>query len=135
MLKGIEQYKGKTIFHSLCDFAEGGRIATQASVEKQSSWLVQQRERLLKEWFGIEPGQPWHPERKYTIIAKCTIDSGKISRVSYLPCLNNEEGQTEILKHDKRGQQVFDYIDKITRGADLNARYEWEGDEVVIHAA
>jgi poly-gamma-glutamate synthesis protein (capsule biosynthesis protein) len=46
----------------------------------------------------------------------------------------NKKGQPEILKHDERGQEVFDYMDKITRGAGLNARYEWEEDEVVIYA-
>ena len=43
-------------------------------------------------------------------------------------------GQPEILDNDEMGQQVFDYMDKITRAAGLNARYEWEGDEVVVHA-
>ncbi len=77
-----------------------------------------------------------HPDAKYTIIAKCTIDDGKVSRVGYLPCLLKcEDGMVELLKNDKRGQEVFDYMDKITRGADLNARFKWEGDEVAIHAS
>jgi len=45
----------------------------------------------------------------------------------------NKESQPEVLKHDKKGQEVFDYMEKITRGAGLNARYEWDGDEVVVH--
>jgi hypothetical protein len=35
-------------------------------------------------------------------------------------------------KNSKRSRgEAFKYMDKITRGAGLNARYEWEGDEVV----
>jgi len=37
-----------------------------------------------------------------------------------------------VLKHDEKGQKLFDYMNAITRAADLNARYEWEGDEIVI---
>jgi poly-gamma-glutamate synthesis protein (capsule biosynthesis protein) len=67
-----------------------------------------------------------------TIIAKCIIDGGKISRTGFLPCLINSKGQPEILKHDERGQKVFDYMENITAAAGLNVRYMWEGDEVVI---
>jgi poly-gamma-glutamate synthesis protein (capsule biosynthesis protein) len=68
-----------------------------------------------------------------TIIAKCIIDGGKIAKAGFLPCLINSEGQPELLKHDDRGQRVFDYMQQITAAAALNARYEWEGDEVVVH--
>jgi len=106
----------------------------------RAMWQLQQRQRQLKQLYSLDY-DPKHPERdllpeaRQTIIAKCTIDDGKISRVSYLHCLINDQGQPEILKKsDKRGQQVFDYMDKITRAADLNARYEWAGDEAVIRA-
>ena len=32
------------------------------------------------------------------------------------------------------GQEVFDYMQKITLGAGLNAKYEWVGDEVLVRA-
>jgi poly-gamma-glutamate synthesis protein (capsule biosynthesis protein) len=83
--------------------------------------------------FKPDPITGMHPDAKYTIIAKCTIKDGRISQVGYIPCLFNKQLQPEILKRDERGQEVFDYMDKITKGANLNARYEWEGDEVVIH--
>jgi len=52
--------------------------------------------------------------------------------VSYIPCFVNEQRQTEVLKNDERGKQMFDFMDKITKGAGLNARFEWKIDEVVI---
>ena len=91
-----------------------------------------------KELFGFAPDPeyptyPFHPEAKQTIIARCTVTGGKIRRVSYLPCFVNKKGQPEILKNDERGQQVFNYMVKITKDASLNARYEWDGNEIVIH--
>ena len=93
---------------------------------------------------GVSPGAPLYgrsfnpgidPMSRWTIIAKCIIDNGKISQVGYLPCLINEEKQTEVLKHDARGQQMFDFMDRITKGAGLNVRFEWKGDEVVVKTA
>ena len=120
MLKGIEQYKGKVIFHGLGTFVP----AIAALTEEQMSARM-----------SLHPpsgGSDADPATKWTIIAKCVIDDGKISRVSYLPCLINEQRQPEVLKNDDRGRQVFDFIDKITKGAGLNTRYEWQDDEIVI---
>jgi hypothetical protein len=46
----------------------------------------------------------------------------------------NKQGQPEILKNDDRGKQVFAYMDKITKEANLNTKFAWNGHEVVIHA-
>jgi hypothetical protein len=68
-----------------------------------------------------------------TMIAKFIIEDKKISRISYFPCLINAKNQAESLHNDERGRQVFEYMDNITRGANLNAHYRWEGDEIVIY--
>ncbi len=134
MLKGIEVYKGKPIYHGLNHFAmtfPGTPITNTAILERMKSMHKQQH--------GIEVDLE---TQKYmyqtrdslkTIIAKFTIANGKITRSGYLPCLiNMEEDRPELLKHDARGQEIFDYMDMITREAGLNARYEWDGDEIIV---
>jgi hypothetical protein len=69
---------------------------------------------------------------KQTIVAKCLIKDGKITRVSYLPCLINKQAQPEILKHDERGTEIFHHMEKITRAAGLNGNFKWEGNEVLV---
>jgi hypothetical protein len=134
ILQGIEMYQGKPIFHGLCNFGTYLPGLAPKPGQDAQSWA-----RRRRDLFGFEPDPeyptyPFHPEAKYTIIAKCTVQNGKVSRVSYLPCLVNKQAQPEVLKHDARGQEVFDYVEKITRGTGLNARYKWAGDEIVIHA-
>jgi hypothetical protein len=132
MLKGIEQYKGKWIFHNLGDFVW----------HHYPDYTLERLARFTRDhggpfFFGPEHKAvsfPHNPEQKMTIIVKCIIDNGKITRVTYLPCYPNEQHQVEILKHDERGQKVFDYIDNITRGAALNTKFEWIGDEVALSA-
>ena len=126
ILKGIEEYKGRVIFHGLGHF-----IFDVATLPQE-----------FRSPLGVSPGLPYFvqpfnpgidPQAQWTIIAKCTIEGGKIKQVGYLPCIVNAERITEVLKNDKRGQQMFDFMDRITRGAGLNMHYEWKGDEVVVH--
>jgi hypothetical protein len=44
----------------------------------------------------------------------------------------NEKKQPDVFKKDERGQEVFDFVKKITLGAGLNTEYKWKGNEVVI---
>ncbi len=145
VLKGIEQYKGKFIFHGLCNFAVSYPVYSSPRPPGMPPADLGEEALLLADWgakrqklynWKPDPSYTWypfHPDARQTIIAKCTIDNGKVSRAGYLPCLINKESQPEILKNDERGQQVLDYMDKITKEAGLNGRYEWEGDEVVVH--
>ena len=123
-LKGVELYKGKAIFHGLGQFVP----ATKGLTEEQ--W--KEMDALAAPKVRVGYNHQNDPEQFQTMIAKCTIEEGKISQVGYLPCLINARKQPEILKNDKQGQESFDFMEKITKGEDLNTRYEWKGDEIVI---
>lgn len=136
ILKGIEIYRGKTIFHGLGNFVTVTKVLTEEGADNTTRKVWAKRR---KELFGFEPDPeypdyPFHPEAKSTIIAKCLIEKGKISRTTYIPCLINKEAKPEILRNDERGMLVYMYMEKITTNAGLNAHYEWSGDEIVIHA-
>lgn len=132
ILKGIEKYKGKMIFHGLSNFAVvidhkpniGPRDQKHsAALSKPMGW-----------WAESEAPASGRTEddKKKTIIAKFTINNGQISKVSYLPCLINEYGQPAICKNGTTGRCVSDYMDRISKAAGLNTLYEWKGDEVVV---
>jgi poly-gamma-glutamate capsule biosynthesis protein CapA/YwtB (metallophosphatase superfamily) len=133
ILKGIEQYMGKIIFHGLGHFLPSD---SHINPNEIPAWMIQQQRKIFKESFGftLSESQSWPdvPNANLTIVSKCYIERRKISKVSFLPCLINHKGQPEILKHDARGKQVFDYMVEITQSAGLNGKYEWKGDEVVI---
>jgi hypothetical protein len=54
----------------------------------------------------------------------------KIDKVNYIPCLVNKKNQPKILENDKKGQAIFNYVEKITNDAGLNAKFAWYGNEV-----
>lgn len=132
ILKGIELYKGKAIFHGLCNMVAYLPSLAPKPGQDPKSWA-----RRRREIFGFEPDPdyptyPFHPEAKYTIIAKCIIKNNKICQVSYLPCLINKRGQPEVMRNNAQGEDIFNYMERITRDAGLNAFYEWKDDEIII---
>jgi len=132
ILKGVEIYKGKVIFHGLGNFITVTKALTEAPNRDLAQW-IERRKKL----FGFEPDPdyptyPFHPEAKQAILVKCIIEEKKIARISYIPCRVNRKGQPELLGNDERARQVFEYMEKITRKAGLNARFEWDGDEVIV---
>jgi hypothetical protein len=48
--------------------------------------------------------------------------------------LVNEHRQPEALKNDERGQEVAEFMDRITEAERLNTQYRWQRDEVLIGA-
>jgi poly-gamma-glutamate capsule biosynthesis protein CapA/YwtB (metallophosphatase superfamily) len=119
ILKGIEVYKGKAIFYSESNFAletGGPHMRDQRHIGK------------FHKHYGL-PG----PEVRYTLIAKAIIEGGDVRQVSYIPCYANDQSEPEIVtRSDPRGQQVFDYVEDISRSEGLLDHFSWEGDEVII---
>lgn len=119
ILKGIEMYKGRPIFYSL------GNFALELGPHMRDHKHVGTLDKLYRV-------KSWHDRRK-TMIAKAIIENGRVSRVSYLPCYERDDKEPEILKRgDPRAEDVFNYVAEITESEGLVARFEWDGDEVVV---
>lgn len=132
ILKGIEIYKGKTIFHGLGNFVTFAPELAPRPDQEPQSWA--QRRRKL---FGFEPDPnyptfPFHPEAKYTVIAKLAVTEKKVFQVSYIPCIINTQAQPQIVDKEGGGQEVFGYMVEITREAGFDTVYEWIGPKEVL---
>ncbi|MBI2987668.1 MAG: CapA family protein [Deltaproteobacteria bacterium] len=124
ILKGIEMYKGKAIFYSLCNF-----------IMPEKKWygsLARMRNNVKP-----DPEYPYYPypvDSRKTIIAKCIISNKKIERVSFFPVLINKQAQPEVMRRKDKGfDEVLGYMKEITESQGLNAKYQVDGDEVAIH--
>ncbi|MBI2859844.1 MAG: CapA family protein [Chloroflexi bacterium] len=123
ILKGIEVYKGKVIFYSLCNFVMPAQGRPMSN---------------LKEIYNIKTEPGWNydfpADSRKSIIAKCLVSAKKIEKVSYLPLMINKDARPEVLpRADKRSSEVFEYVDWCTQNQGLNARFSWDGNEVAIH--
>ncbi|MBI4331588.1 MAG: CapA family protein [Chloroflexi bacterium] len=126
ILKGIEVYKGKAIFHSLGNFAFD--LGPLEKLHRNSAWQIYRWE--------ADPEYPFYlfpKDSRKTMVARCVISGKKIERVGYLPALVNKQSQPEILpRPDPRSTEVFDYVSWISKDQRLDTRFFREGDEVVV---
>ena len=79
------------------------------------------------------PNYPF-PSRE-GIIGKLIIDADtkKVEEVRILPVFMNTEGAPIIHGNDAEGQMVFDTMVRTTQEGGLNAKYKWDGDEIVVY--
>ncbi len=124
ILKGIEVYKGKVIFHALSNFVLPKGARKHRSISK-----VRYKIKVDPEY----PDYDFLADSRKTLIAKCIISGKKIEKVSYLPVMINKHAQPEVLsRSDKRSSEVFEYMEWCCKDQDLDTKFSREGDEVVI---
>ena len=132
ILKGIEIYRGKTIFHGLGNFVTWAPFLAPSPDGDPDSWAMRRIE-----LFGFRPDPeyptyPFHPEAIYTMIAVAEIEDGRIVRTGYKPCIVNKAGKPVPVSRKDGGETVFAYVEDITRKAGLNARFAWASDDFAV---
>ena len=130
ILRGIEVYKGRPIYHGLGNFVTVTHALSPVGVTDPSEWALR-RERL----FGFVPDPetpeyPSHPESRMTMLAQVVVEADGALEAGYVPCVINRRSQPEAVGCDERGQAVFDYVERITRAAGFDTEFAWDGDEV-----
>ena len=135
---GFEIYKGKAIYHGLNNFVMytpqlrsdfKGKVHGDAH---NAEWVKQRVAR-----FGFVPDPeyptyPFQPESIYCPVAKLIIEDGKVASYRLVLMKTEKSGIPYVHGHDEVGQEIFDYMQRITTEAGLNAKLSWDGDDVVL---
>jgi poly-gamma-glutamate capsule biosynthesis protein CapA/YwtB (metallophosphatase superfamily) len=136
IVKGIEVYKGKVIFHCLGNFSltpSRRKFAPGDKFDPDNLW----QDPVLRlrvpdpEWKDYS----FLPDFRKSMIAKCVISTKtkKIESVSFLPCMINQNVQPEPLsRDDKRSDEVFEYVQWASRSQGMDTHFVRQGDEVVV---
>ncbi|MGM7669804.1 CapA family protein [Microbacterium sp. A93] len=135
VLKGIEAYRGRPIFHGLGNFATVTKALGGAPGDspERRSW-ARERTRL----FGFKPDPampeyPFHPESRNTVIAAITLGPDGTVGAAAIPCWIDDDARPVPVTRAAGGQQVGDYLTRITREAGLDTVLGWSGDRLSIH--
>jgi poly-gamma-glutamate synthesis protein (capsule biosynthesis protein) len=139
---GVEVYKGKAVYHGLNNFVmyvpqlspnfkgevHGGKDSNNAE------WVKKRVER-----FGFIPDPdyptyPFHPESVYCPVAKLVLEDGKVASYRMVLMKVERDGVPYVHGQGEVGQEIFDYMQRITVEAGLNGRLAWVGDEAEITA-
>ncbi|CAL9336014.1 CapA family protein [Streptomyces sp. enrichment culture] len=131
IMRGIETYRGRPIFHGLGNFVTVTRALTPDASSRSSAELTAWARRR-KELYGFAPdpgmpAYPFHPESRNTAIAVCRFDGEGRVEAGLEPCRIDDGGRPVPCGDTDEGRRVTDYIEHITRTAGLNGRLARDG--------
>ena len=132
ILRGIEIYRDRPIFHGLGNFVAVTRALTPggASVGELEAWA-----RRRRELFGFAPDPampfyPFHPESRNTMVADCRIEGGAVE-AAFVPCWIDDSGRPVPME---RSEEVIAYVERITAEAGLATSFRRDGSRVIVTA-
>jgi poly-gamma-glutamate capsule biosynthesis protein CapA/YwtB (metallophosphatase superfamily) len=131
ILKAVEVYCGKVIFHGLGNFVVDvymKALADNPGVKDMQRHFPEYAVAYREDY----PTYPFHPEARQTVVARAAIEDKKITEVGLIPCLINPTGQPEPLRPgDPRFDEVSSYLQRITKEAGFTTQFA-VGEDVVI---
>jgi poly-gamma-glutamate capsule biosynthesis protein CapA/YwtB (metallophosphatase superfamily) len=119
ILRGIEFYRGRPIFHGLGN----GCVVTRALGAGQSHPARAAWAKRRRELFGFEPDPayflaPFHPEAVHALLGRVLCHDDAQMEVGFIPLFVEPPGRPVLAGDDFR-QRVIDYLGQITREAGL----------------
>ena len=119
ILRGIELYRDRPIFHGLGN----GCVVTRAlspdqANRKRAEWARQRRVQ-----FGFEPDPqyflaPFHPEAVQGMLARVVIEQGRLAQVGFVPVYVEAPGRPTLAR-GMRAEAVVQYVRRISHEAGL----------------
>jgi poly-gamma-glutamate capsule biosynthesis protein CapA/YwtB (metallophosphatase superfamily) len=146
ILKGIEVYRGKAIFFSLCNFCMdlpiAGPVATAMAAAMQRPVITdvkidrQNYCQIGHYAWEVDPEYPTYAfpaDSRKSILVKCQIRDKKLSSVSFLPLWISKNGRpTPLSQSDPRSEKVLNYMKWLCKDQRLKTGFVREGDEIRV---
>lgn len=131
ILRGIEVYKGKPIYHNLGNFVCVTHALTPSGDNDSPERLAWIRQRKQLFGFTPDPDMPFYafnPESRKTILARLVADRDGIVQFGFVPCYINKQGAPEVLDTYDKAKEVIDYVADLCEEEGLSVRLEWQED-------
>jgi poly-gamma-glutamate synthesis protein (capsule biosynthesis protein) len=132
ILRGIEIYRGKPVFHGLGNWVTVTRALDPDRPENaaRKDWALRRRE-----LFGFEPDPamptyPFHPESRNAVIGWVELGDGAL-RAGFVPCWIDDDAHPRPLGPGDEGDAVAAYVEGISAAAGFTTALAWSGDKVV----
>lgn len=129
ILRGIEVYRGKPIYHNLGNFVCVTHALTPSGDQnspERMGWIAQR-----KKLFGFTPDPempfyPFHPESRKTMLARMVATKQGITKFGFVPCYINKAGAPEVLETYEQARDIMDYVRQISQEQGLDIRLRWQ---------
>ena len=132
ILKGVEFYRGKPIFYSLCNFAVDLRMTPEHANGKG----FREIQALSPDWvpdFDILYNFP--PDSRMTGVVRASLNRDGVCALAFLPAYINDNAQAEVLKaSDTRFRKVVEYLKWCCEEQAFDTQFKIEVDSLLLSA-
>jgi poly-gamma-glutamate capsule biosynthesis protein CapA/YwtB (metallophosphatase superfamily) len=143
ILRGVEVYKGRPIYHGLGNYASAFSFESSPDQAKYNAMREQLGDfkRRVFDCYLPPDGEadppyatyPYKPDSRFSMIGECRVDGQGVTWAGLIPCFFEPNGQnTTYGPGSVRGEQVLGYIRHITDKANLGATLDWDGERIVF---
>lgn len=117
VLKGIEMYKGKPIYHGLGNFVcvTYAMTAGYNDTPEMVAYLKQRAKEGRGGGHYEVDFYPWSEISRYTIIAKVLVDKNGVVDSGFIPCYIEKSGNVTVRSRENGGQEILDFIVNCTQ--------------------
>ena len=131
ILRGIEVYKGKPIYHNLGNFVCVTHALTPTADNdspERLAWIASR-----KKLFGFEPDMtmpyyPFNPHSRNTMLAKLLLTREGVQAFGYVPCYIDHAGAPVPLTTYESARPVIAYLQRLQQEEGLPCRMDWQED-------
>jgi poly-gamma-glutamate synthesis protein (capsule biosynthesis protein) len=133
ILRGVEVYKGRPIFHGINHFV----TAYTDETDPLSRRARRPRPRRAPSLDFFTPDRevehfPFPRDSRHTMIARVLVDQRGVQQAGFVPCYINERAQPVPVTEAAGSDATTDYIKRITADAGLEATFAPAGDWVTV---
>lgn len=137
VLKGVELYKGKPIYHGLGNFVcvTYAMTAGYNDTPEMVAYLKQRAREGRGDGHYEVDFYPWSEVSRYTMIAKVLVDETGVVESGFIPCYIEKSGNVVVKSKISGGEEILEFVSGQTDGANLGVTFTWseDGSFVRIH--
>jgi poly-gamma-glutamate synthesis protein (capsule biosynthesis protein) len=133
ILRGVETYRDKPIFHGINHFVPA--YTEQTDPLNPRAHRPRPRKVPSLEFFQPDPGSapfPFPQESRHTMIATVDVDADGVQSAGFVPCYLGSDAHPRLLQADD-AQATVDYVEAITREAGLETTIDWSNGEATFY--
>lgn len=135
VLKGVEIYKGKPIYHGLGNFVcvTYAMTAGYNNTPEMIAYLQQRKKEGRGDGHYEVPFYPWSEVSRYTMIAKVVVDKNGVVESGFIPCYIEKTGNVVPKTRNNGGEDILEFVKKQTEGANLKVKFQWNEEESFVY--
>jgi hypothetical protein len=133
VLRGVDTYRGKLIFHGLGNFAYDLPLLEGDITSPRLKAMTSRYAEDVKFGDPEYPRYPFSVDARKTMIVRISVRDRAIDEVEILPCIIERDNTPRLLQTDEGlHKEVVDYLKAVGEEADLKANYGCDGDRVLV---